>query len=359
MARSLLFYTHALVGGGAERVFARVASGFAARGDRVSFVVDFEATQSRAALSSDVNLRVLPPGHASATRALAKILRDERPDASLSAISISNLKHATAAVLAGRRRRAILTYHGFFESEAERGSRLGYRLTPLLSRLTFATVAVSQALAADLRARFLVPARRLVMIHNPAAPEPFPAPVDAAALPTRPPLIIAVGRLVEDKDFSTLLKAFAQTRTPNARLLILGEGASRASLEHEARALGIADRVDMPGFAAHVGGWLDQAACLAISSPRETFSLVCVEALAHGLPVVSTACGGPEEILNAPALGAIVPVGDAAALARAIDAWLAAPGDALARRARAADFKLEPALAHYEALIDRAIASDP
>lgn len=356
MARRLLFYTHGLVGGGAERVFARIASGFAARGDRVDFVVDFEAAQSRDALSGDLRPRVLPPGHAAATRELARILRVEKPDASLSAISISNLKHAAAAVMAGRRNRAILTYHGFYESEAERGSRVGYRLTPLLSRLTFATVAVSQALAADLAKRFHVPAERLRTIPNPAAPEPFPDPIGTDELRARPPLIVAVGRLVDDKDFSTLLKAFARVETPGARLVIVGEGSRRADLEQEARALGVADRVELPGFTDKVGAWLGQAKCLAITSPRETFSLVCVEALAHGLPVVSTDCGGPTEILDAPEHGAIVPVGDPAAIALAIDGWLAAPGDPASRQARAADFKLETALAHYGDLIYLAMA---
>jgi glycosyltransferase involved in cell wall biosynthesis len=356
MARSLLFYTHALVGGGAERVFARMASGFAARGDHVDFVVDFEATESLAALSGDVRLRVLPPGHARATRALASILAREKPDASLSAISVSNLKHTIAAVMAGRRERAILTYHGFFESEPERLSRIGYRLTPLISRLTHATVGVSEALSADLRARFHVPADRSRTIHNPAAPEPFPAPVDAAALLARAPRILALGRLVDDKDFSTLLRAFAKVQRSDAQLIILGEGPNRGALEGEARALGVGDRVSLPGFSTDVASTLGSVRCLAISSRRESFSLACVEALAHGLPVVATKCGGPQEILNAPSFGAIVPVGDAEALARALDRWLGEPGDPAARQARGADFKLDRALGHYDELIRSAMA---
>jgi len=356
MTRSLLFYTHALASGGAERVFARIASGFAARGDRVTFVVDFAAQDTLPFLSQAVTLRILPKGHAAATIALAKMIGADKPHASLSAISVSNLKHAAAAVLAGRRRRAILTYHGFFESEPERLSRIGYYLTPLLTRTAGATVAVSRSLHADLIKRFLAPPDRLRMIYNPGAPDPFPVAVDAAGLAARAPVVVALGRLVADKDFLTLLRAFAQLQCADARLAILGEGPDRDRLESEARALGINARLSMPGFRGDIGGALGGARCLAISSRRESFSLACVEALAYGLPVAATDCGGPAEILDAAEFGGIAPVGDPAALARAIDACLAAPGDPAPRQKRAAEFSLDRALDRYDALIESVIS---
>ena len=353
--RALLFYTHALAGGGAERVWARLASGFAARGDRVTFAVDFEAREALPLLSKDVTLEVLPRGHLAATRALAKLLAARRPAASLSAISVSNLKHGLATALARRGDRAILSYHGFFDSEPERLSRIGYRLTPLLSRGAAATVAVSRALRGDLVARFHAPAAKTMTIFNPAAPEPFPAPLDAAALAARAPLVVAIGRLVPDKDFVTLLRAFARLANADARLVILGEGPERARLEGEIDALGLAGRVVMPGFASNPGETLAKARVFALTSRREAFSLVCVEALAHGLPVVATDCGGPPEILDAPALGAIAPVGDVEAIARRLAGYLTEAGDPAPRRARACDFTLHAALDAYDRLI-RSIA---
>ena len=314
-SRRLLFYTHALVGGGAERVWARLAAGFAERGDEVDFVVDFEAKENLRFLGDKARLVVLPKGHAAATLALAGHLRRRKPHVSLSAISVSNLKHAAAATLAGRRDRAVLGYHGFYESEQERLSNIGYRLTRLLSNATARTIAVSDSLRSDLIARFGVAPDRIATIFNPAAPDPFPPDRSAAEIAARAPVVVAIGRLAPDKNFAGLLHAFAKVETPGARLV--------------------------------------QARCFVLASFKETFGLACVEALACGLPCVVTACGGPQEIVNSPDLGAVVPVDDADALARAIDAALQAPGDPAPRQARARDFTLDVALDRYDALISR------
>jgi glycosyltransferase involved in cell wall biosynthesis len=353
--RRLLFYTHALVGGGAERVWARLASGFAARGDAVTFAVDFEAQESLPYLSKGVDLHVLPRGHARATLGLARLLTQTKPDASLSAISVSNLKHVAAAALARRADRAIIGYHGFFRSEPEPLSRIGYLATPLLSRLAAATVAVSRGLRDELVASFFVPIARAGAIYNPATPEPFPPALAADELAARPPRIVAAGRLAPDKDFLTLLRAFARLQRPEARLVILGEGPERRALEEEAQRLGVAAQVDMPGYCADVQVQLAQARCCAVSSLRESFSLICVEALAQGLPVVATRCGGPAEILDAPDCGSLVPVGDAASLALKLAAALDAPGDPAPRQARAKAFSLDAALNEYDALIGAVI----
>jgi glycosyltransferase involved in cell wall biosynthesis len=353
MARKIVFYTHALVAGGAEKVMARLASGFAARGDEVIFAVDFDAPAWRPLLSGSVRYVVLPKGHLRATLGLAALLRKEKPDASASAVSVSNLKHAVAALLSGRARRASLGYHGFAESEREPLSRIGYAATPILSRLVGATVAVSQALGDELlRGHHAAPAR-LVVIPNPAAPEPFPAPVTAADIAGRSPGIVAVGRLAPGKDFATLLRAFARVTTPGATLTILGEGPERAALEGLRGRLGLAERVAMPGFVAQIGDTLNASRCAVVASSKESFGLTVVEALSRGLPVVSTDCGGPREILDAPGLGALVPVGDDAAMARSLDAALSDLGDPAARQKRAADFALDRALDGYGALFDR------
>ena len=355
-SRRLLFYTHALVGGGAERVWARLAAGFARRGDEVDFVVDFEAKENLRFLGDAARLVVLPKGHAAATRALARHLRRRRPHASLSAISVSNLKHALAATLAGRRDRAILSYHGFYENERERLSNIGYRLTRPLSTATARTIAVSDSLRSDLIWRFGVSPERIETIFNPAAPDPFPPDRSAAEIAARAPVVAAVGRLAPDKNFAGLLHAFAKVRTPGARLRILGEGPMRGALTALRSELGLEDRVELPGFAGDVSASLVQSRCFVLPSFKETFGLACVEALACGLPCIVTASGGPQEIIRSPDLGMVVPVDDADALAAAIDAALQTPGDPAPRQARARDFMLDVALDHYDELISRVMS---
>lgn len=354
MSRQLFFYVHALAGGGAERVVARLASGFAARGDRVALLVECRSPEWSALIDARVETIALPAGHLVSTLALARLIRARRPDACLSALSACNLKLTIAAGLVGRRGAAILSYHGFYENEPGLLSRVGYWLTPLLTRLAGAVVVVSQALRGNLVTRFAAPADKVVVIYNPALPSPAPAPLSRAALAARAPMILGVGRLVPDKGFATLVRAFAMIDVRDATLTILGVGPERDALIDEAQRLGVGARVFLPGF-ADTDAYFAQARCFALASHFETFSLAVVEALAHGLPVVITDSGGPTEIVNRPELGAVTPVGDVGALAAALTRALAEPGDPAPRQARAAEFSLEAALDAYDALISATV----
>ncbi|SFG60658.1 glycosyltransferase [Methylobacterium gossipiicola] len=347
--RSLLFYTHAVTGGGAERVWALLASGLAARGHAVTLAYDHDGEGAAAAL--DPRVRRLPLGgnHAVAVARLARHLARETPDLSLSALAVSNLKHGVAACLAGRARRAVLSFHGHPASEPQRLSRLGNAATPVLARLTARSVFVSDGLMAHyVREAGAVPGRS-VRLYNPVEVEAARPAQGAAELRARPRRVLAVGRLAPAKDFATLLRAFARVRR-DASLVIVGEGPERPALEALISDLGLAGRVTLAGHVERPWHLYREAACFAASSRAEAFGNVLVEALAHGLPVASTACDGPVEILEGGRFGALVPVGDAAALAAAIDAMLADPGEPADRIARAATFSVAAAVARYEAL---------
>ena len=137
-------------------------------------------------------------------------------------------------------------------------------------------------------------------------------------------MILSVGRLEMQKDFALLLRAFTRVREERrARLVVLGEGTLRTDLEALARDLGIDSDLAMPGFVQNPFSWMARAAVLAVSSAWEGLSLVIIQALAVGCPVVSTNCrSGPAEILDGGAYGRLTPVGDSGALARAIVATL-------------------------------------
>ncbi len=161
-----------------------------------------------------------------------------------------------------------------------------------------------------------------------------------------PPVVLAVGKLKLQKGFGTLLEAFSQVRQQReCRLLVLGSGPLESSLRDRALALGIAGDVELGGFEPNPFACMARASVFVLSSRWEGLPSVLVQAMACGCPVVSTDCpAGPAEILEGGRLAPLVPVGDAPALARAIEGVLAQPPDTDALVARAEDFATDAVL---------------
>lgn len=318
-----------LHGGGAERVMLSLAGEFAAAGARTTLLL----ARAEGALLDDVPaglpLRELAGGSgaraqlAAATLAgLIRFLRAERPQALLSTLTGTNLVAVVARRLAGVPLRLVLR-----EANTQanlRGAPLRWAMRLLYPRAD-ALVGVSGHIADELRQ--LAGARvRVAHVPNPVDLGRLRAAAQAAAAhpwmqAAGGPCVVAIGRLAEQKDFATLLCAFAivRQRLPAARLLILGEGPQRAALAGLAGRLGIADAVNLAGFLANPYPSLRAAAAFVLSSRWEGMPNVLLEALALGVPVVATDCAsGPREILDGDRHGLLVPVGDAPAMAAGI-----------------------------------------
>lgn len=352
----VLFYTHGLVDGGAERLWSCLATAVRSRGYQVTFVVDFAATDNLANLDPAIPLHVLGKGHFQAVRKLARILQAEQADIALSAVGGSNTKLISALALADVETRPVISYHGYEEWKSGLLSLATYLALPVLARSAARTIAVSDGLREKLIRTWHAPRARTVTVHNPVFfPDSAPVPT-AQDLAQREELILAVGRFVPQKDYPTLVRAFARLERPSARLLILGKGPLEGDIKALAQRLGVADRIEMPGYAAAPWDAYRKAKCFVLSSRSEPFGNVIVEALAHGLPVVATACSGPLEILQHGTHGKIVPVGDDLQFAEAIAATLERPGDPAARRARADEFSFAVRVPAYEALIAKVMA---
>jgi glycosyltransferase involved in cell wall biosynthesis len=199
----------------------------------------------------------------------------------------------------------------------------------VLYRFADAIVAVSQGVADDLQRITGLPFNRFHVIANPViTPDLADQAREAVDHPwlaeVAPPIILGIGRLTRQKDFPTLLKAFSLvSREIDCRLMILGEGRDRVSLEQLARDLGIAERVDLVGFRPNPYAYLQRARLFVLSSAWEGSPNALTEAMALGVPVVSTDCpSGPREVLDGGRLAPLVPVGDVQALAAAIKASL-------------------------------------
>jgi glycosyltransferase involved in cell wall biosynthesis len=167
-----------------------------------------------------------------------------------------------------------------------------------------------------------------------------PTPAEAG-IPDGAPLALAVGRLIEQKDHATLLRAFARVhaRHPDARLAILGGGPLEAETRGLASSLGIAEAVVMPGR-TEIRDWLERADVFVHTSRWEGFGIVLLEAMLAGLPIVATAVSAVPEVVEDGGTGALVPAGDVDGVARELGALLADPdlrrrlGDAGRERAR-------------------------
>ncbi len=195
-------------------------------------------------------------------------------------------------------------------------------------------IAVSRGVGDDLAQILNWPPKRIKTAPNPVithelyqlAEEPAEHPWFSDG---GPPVILGIGRLEPQKDFSTLLHAFALLhRQRPCRLLILGEGKLRPQLTDLAEHLGIATDLQMPGFATNPYPSMARANLFVLSSLWEGSPNGLTEALALGTPLVATDCpNGPSEILELGKYGPLVPMGDAKALANAMQATLDSPPD--------------------------------
>ena len=218
-------------------------------------------------------------------------------------------------------------------------------------------MAVSRGVADDMIARTGVPADLVRVIYNPVISAEMNAAAGEAVehpwlMPGGPEVILGVGRLTPHKDFPTLLRAFAiLRRTRDCRLLILGEGEERPRLEQLLRDLHLTECVGLPGFVNNPFAYLAKASLYVLSSAWEALPTVLIEALAVGVPVVSTDCrSGPTEILAGGRYGRLVPVGDADSLARAMTDTLSEPRRELPEEALGR-FRLDFAIDEYCRLI--------
>ncbi|TMA24036.1 MAG: glycosyltransferase [Deltaproteobacteria bacterium] len=177
-------------------------------------------------------------------------------------------------------------------------------------------------------------------LPEPSAPPRHPWLAERGRGAHRIPVIVSAGRLIARKDYPTLLRAFAELRARRpARLVIFGNGPLAGELAAQARELGVGDDVDLPGEYADLVREFAGADLFAFASRAEGLGKVIVEALAAGLSVACTDCpSGPREILGEGRYGALVPVGDADALAETMAAELDAPRPRAAQVARARDF---------------------
>lgn len=351
-----------LRGGGAERVSLNLANHFHAEGLAVELVLCRRAGLLLGEIAEGVSVHALEARRfRDVFLPLARYLRRRRPRSVIAMMWPLTSLAVWARGLAGPPGRLTLTDHNMLSLTGPGRPGMRRLAMRLAMRASYpfadAVVAVSNGVADDIADLSGLDRNRIKVIHNPITPLPPPGVVDSSVakawLAGDGPRLVAVGSLKPQKDLDTLLKALARLRRdrPDARLLVLGDGPERAHVEALITELDLDDAVTLGGFQPDPHGWMARADLFVLSSRYEGFANVLVEALALGLPLVSTDCpSGPAEILEQGRHGKLTPPGDAEALALALSAALDESPDREALRRRADDFSIVRAAASYRFL---------
>ncbi|MBW4526551.1 MAG: glycosyltransferase [Phormidium tanganyikae FI6-MK23] len=323
-------FLRGLYGGGAEKAMLNLARGFIDRGLRVDLVLARAEGPYLAQIQPEIRIVDLKAEWMpSSLPKLTQYLRQVRPTTLLAALHYPCEIALWAKRLAGVSTRVIVSEHNHLSLEAKRIPQRSVQMTPMAARLFYpwadGIVAVSQGVADDLAQITRLKSDRIRVIYNPIVlPELLTlsqAPVAHPWFaPNEPPIVLAVGRLSPQKDFPTLIRAFAQVRQVQpARLIILGDGPEQKQLMALVQELNLTDDVALLGFVQNPYAYMAKAAVFVLSSAWEGLGNVLVEALAVGTPVISTNCeSGPAEILAQGKYGTLTPVGDGQAIADAI-----------------------------------------
>lgn len=360
----IALFSPSMGGGGAEKMFRRLAVAFAGQGIRVDLVLATGGGPNTDGLPPSIRIIDLHQSRVLASVGpLARYLAAVNPDVLISTLTYANIVAVWARAMTVQKPQLILREANTLTVASAESSSIKSRLLPALARTFYpradAIVAVSKGVAEDLVDRVGVSPALVRVIHNPTfdteiltlmhEPVDHPWFYDGG-----PPVVLSVGRLNTQKRFDSLIRAVAiARRSRSIRVIILGEGEERPNLKALIGELGLDESVLLLGFQTNPYAFMARASLYVMSSAFEGFPNVLVEAMACGLPIVSTDCpSGPREILGmdgvgAGAFGTLVPVDDANALAQGILAELERSRDRSLSQRRARRFSSERAAAKY------------
>lgn len=328
MRKKIAVFVPTLHFGGVERVMVNLAEGFCKRGFEVDMVAAQVGGEFHAHVPSSVRIVNLESSRVlTSLPKLVRYLQVERPGAVIAAMEHSSVAAIWARAIARVPTIIIATVHTNLSEVVRHATSMKVRLVPFISRMFLhqadAVVAVSQGVAENLAQHAPKCRPRTTVIYNPVITPDILAKAKQAVehpwfQPGDGPVILGVGRLAVQKDFATLIRAFALLRRQRrARLVILGEGPERQNLEVLAAELGIRPDVSLVGYEENPHKYMSKADLFVLSSSWEGFGNVLVEAFAAQVPVVATDCrDGPREILETARRGRLVKVGDAAGMAK-------------------------------------------
>jgi len=360
--RKVVFVTPSLRGGGAERVIVNLLRHMNRSDIELTLITLKLEGPYVSQLPADT--QVVDLGTKRVRHSIVRLVREInriQPD-----VIVSTLGHLNVALLALRpflkKRPKIVLRETNAPSFAMRQAgksglyRVLYRLFyPKADRV----IALSKGMADDLLAFSGLSKEKVSIIYNPVVTEEIRRQADEAVdhpwlLHKDLPVCISVGRLVEQKNYDLLLRAFTKAvREVPARLLILGEGPKRPHLEALAEQLGVRSYVDFVGFTPNPYAYMARSDLFVLSSSWEGMPNVLLEALAVGLPAVATACIGVPDVLDEGRYGRMIPIGGEEELSEAIRSSLGggSESDRQRQRERAGRFHIDIIAGEYREVL--------
>jgi glycosyltransferase involved in cell wall biosynthesis len=350
---------HALEGGGSRRDVILLCNALVEKGVPVTILTLCDEGPLRSLVDSRVQISLIPGGRIRhAIPGLRRAFRALNPRLVLSSESSLNLCCLAAVrTLPKSIRPSIVLREVASPSPAQQHdpswqSRLSYRILQRFYRFADRVITLTDGARDDLLENFSMPADKVVVMRSNAVITPQIAQRIArwnGEEGRESDLIVSVGRLSPEKDHLLLLRALALVGSRRPwRLVLVGEGSQRSALEEFARANGLTNQVTFAGYSADPFAWLMRAKVAVCSSVYEGLCNAIIEALGCGTPVVSTDCPyGPREILQNGRFGTLVPVGDATALAAAIESALDRPIDRSTLIGRALDYATDRAADNF------------
>lgn len=325
---SIVIFTCDLDGGAFTNLPIALVKGFWKLGVRELYIVYLHSRPNEElSLPSGVKLVSLGVERSiAAPIALAKFLKATKPDVLISMPTFISIPAIMGWLLSGQRQTKFVVYQGdtlTSDITIEHSTSLKMRIMPWLARLMYPaadglTTVSKGVLDILIQDHIPIPRNRVAIIPNPVDLENFAA--QSQSSPEHPwlinkdsPVIVSLGRLVKRKNYPLLLQAFANIRhQTNARLILLGEGPERSTIELKALELGLQNDVSLPGHVANPWSNIASADLFVMSSLDEAFCLALVEAMICGVPVISTDAigGGPRDILEEGKYGNLVPCND-------------------------------------------------
>lgn len=327
---SLCIISYSLNGGGAERVAVNLSNYYAAQDYKVTLLVFRGTGPYLDQVSEKVNFIDLDvrKGRYAIVR-LFKVLKKIKPSVILSVVRNSNIYVGLASLFLSKSTKVIFREASTL-NEVEEMHGLKSMIYKCVMRCSYffakAVIANSEGTKQSLIGHGIVRSDKVFVIGNPVLPENLgelrKAYVDDDwLLDDKYKIILAVGRLHPLKNQSMLIKAFSEISLlcSECRVIILGDGDEKQNLILLSKKLGVEKVVRIMPFQSNPYPYYDKAKVFVLTSYWEGFGNVLVEAMACGVPVISTNCpGGPKSILMDGAYGELVDVDDYKSLAKKI-----------------------------------------